>query len=68
MAGPAGPAWDTRPVPARDPHRLPAGLPVPEDDGGADGLVGRTLPARELASTGGDPVDLARAAADLLVL
>jgi hypothetical protein len=30
MAGSAGPAWDTRPVPARDPHRLPAGLPVPE--------------------------------------
>jgi peroxiredoxin len=51
-----------------DPHRLPPGLPVPEDDGGAQGLEGRALPARVLASTGGGPVNLARAAEGTLVL
>jgi peroxiredoxin len=32
---------------------LPAGLPVPKDDGAADGLVGRSLPDLALPSTGG---------------
>ena len=48
--------------------RLPDGLPVPEDDGAADGLAGQGLPAVELASTSGQPVELAAAAAGTLVL
>jgi peroxiredoxin len=47
---------------------LPAGLPVPEDDGAADGLPGRTLPAVALPSTAGEPIDLAAAARGTLVL
>jgi len=47
---------------------LPSGLPVPEDDGAADGLEGRALPALALASTAGGSVDLAEAARGLLVL
>ncbi|MDJ1008835.1 MAG: peroxiredoxin [Paracoccaceae bacterium] len=34
-------------------------LPEPEDDGAADHLPGLALPSIALASTGGDPVDLA---------
>jgi peroxiredoxin len=51
----------------RDLSRLPPDLPVPEDDGAADGLEGRLVPDVELASTRG-PVGLRRAAADRLVL
>lgn len=48
----------------RDYHALPPDLPVPMDDGAADHLPGRRLPALELPSTGGGaPVDLAVAAA-----
>lgn len=48
---------------ARDLHALPAGLPAPVDDGAADGLLGRWLPALALPATTGATVDLAAAAA-----
>ena len=47
---------------------LPPDLPVPEDDGAADGLAGRELPDLEFESTGGGPVALRDAAASTLVL
>ena len=47
---------------------LPEGLPVPEDDGAADHLPGTSVPSVLLRSTGGAEVDLADAAAGLLVL
>jgi peroxiredoxin len=46
-----------------DRHRdfaLPAGLPVPVDDGACDHLWGRALPSIPLRSTDGGVVDLAR--------
>jgi peroxiredoxin len=55
-------------VPASDRYRFPADLPVPEDDGAADGLVGRVLPTVELPNTADEPVDLAAAGRGLLVL
>lgn len=39
-------------------HELPAGLPEPADDGGADHLPGRRLPPVPLPTTGGGLVDL----------
>jgi peroxiredoxin len=52
-----------------DFHGLPAGLPRPVDDGAADHLPGRALPAvLKLPSTRGGQLDLAAAAADLLVV
>jgi peroxiredoxin len=51
-----------------DPRSLPADLPVPEDDGGADGLEGRELPDVALLSTSGDRVGLREAGAGTLVL
>ncbi len=50
-----------------DPYTLPLDLPEPTDDGGADHLPGRRLPALRLDSTHG-PVDLAELAAERLVL
>ena len=50
-----------------DPTVLPAGLPVPEDDGAADNLEGRLVPPLYLETTQGD-LNLAAAAAGLLVL
>lgn len=50
-----------------DPTVLPAGLPVPEDDGAADHLEGRLVPPVFLETTQGE-LNLATAAADLLVL
>ncbi|MFT3863695.1 MAG: peroxiredoxin [Solirubrobacterales bacterium] len=50
-----------------DYTRLPAGLPVPADDGAADGLEGRELPDLALPSTRGGELSLAGAAAGLLV-
>jgi peroxiredoxin len=47
--------------------QLPEGLPVPEDDGAADGLEGRELPDLALPSTGGGELGLREAAAGLLV-
>lgn len=39
-------------------NQLPAHLPVPEDDGAADHLVGRPAPKLTLPSTSGDRVAL----------
>jgi peroxiredoxin len=47
---------------------LPAGLPVPVDDGAADHLPGMAVPSLVLPSTAGGPLDLAAAAAGVLVL
>jgi peroxiredoxin len=41
-----------------DIHTVPAGLPVPHDDGAADHLTGMTLPDVALPSTRGDEVRL----------
>jgi peroxiredoxin len=50
-----------------DPYVLPEGLPVPEDDGGADHLPGLELPNLVLPSSQG-PIDLAELAIGRLVL
>ncbi len=42
-----------------DLTRLPAGLPVPEDDGAASHLLGSQVPSVALPSTSGTSVDLA---------
>jgi len=55
---PAQPASPTD-VAATDPYTLPDVLPVPEDDGAADDLPGRSLPALSLIATAGEPIDLA---------
>ena len=47
---------------------LPSDLPVPEDDGAADGLGGRELPDLELEATNGERVSLRDAASGTLVL
>jgi peroxiredoxin len=52
----------------RDPHELPAGLPVPEDDGAAAHLSGAELPDLSLPATDGTDVGLREAGKDLLVL
>src|SRR4051794_38137016 len=49
-------------------HNLPPDLPIPEDDGAADHLVGTVVPDLELRSTAGAAVNLAQAAAATLVL
>lgn len=49
-------------------RRLPAGLPVPVDDGAADHLPGLELPAVVLPSTHGGLVDLAALAAEAVTL
>lgn len=41
-----------------DPLELPAELPLPVDDGAADHVQGAALPDLDLASTGGDRVNL----------
>ena len=43
----------------KDLHTLPAGLPVPVDDGACDHLPGTSLPSLPLAGTAGESVDLA---------
>lgn len=43
---------------AHDPTSLPADLPVPEDDGAADHLVGLAVPPVSLPATTGGPVSL----------
>ncbi len=50
-----------------DPNILPAGLPVPEDDGAARPLVGMRLPSLGLAATDGTKVDLAKLAGRTVV-
>src|ERR1700754_897768 len=47
----------------RDFRTLPPDLPVPVDDGAADHLPGRALPALSLPSTRGEAIDLAALAA-----
>ena len=42
-----------------DLHRLPVGLPVPEDDGAARHLLGMRVPSVPLPATDGTVVDLA---------
>ncbi len=39
---------------------LPAGLPVPVDDGACDHLEGMRMPEFWLASTAGEPINLAQ--------
>ena len=56
-----------RRVQSHDPYALPAGLPVPEDDGAADHLPGARIPSLVLESSQG-PVDLAALCAELGVL
>jgi peroxiredoxin len=51
-----------------DFRQLPPDLPVPVDDGGADGLLGRTVPAVALAATIGGEIDLAQATSELTVV
>src|SRR6266478_8343547 len=43
---------------AHDPGRLPAGLPIPQDDGAARHLTGTKLPSMALAATNGSQTDL----------
>ena len=50
-----------------DPNILPAGLPIPEDDGAARHLAGMRLPSVTLRATDGTQVDLARLAARTVV-
>jgi peroxiredoxin len=51
----------------RDVYTLPSDLPVPEDDGAADHLLGTMLPQLTLDSTQG-PVSLRELGSELLVL
>jgi peroxiredoxin len=50
-----------------DPTKLPTDLPVPEDDGAADHLLGLRIPQLMLPSTQGQ-LDLSRKAEGLIVL
>src|SRR2546423_5551576 len=50
------------------PYSLPPDLPVPVDDGATDHLPGAHIPRLELPTTDGHGVELAEAAAQLLVL
>jgi len=54
-------------VPTHDPYVLPAGLPVPVNDGAADHLIGMPLPDVVLPSSEGDIV-LAELGSERLVL
>src|SRR5713226_5050591 len=50
-----------------DPNILPAGLPLPRDDGAARHLEGMNLPSLALPATDGSEVDLARLAGRTVV-
>jgi peroxiredoxin len=50
-----------------DFSQLPADLPVPEDDGAADHLVGMVVPGAQLTSTRGESINLAEVAKERLV-
>ena len=41
-------------------EKLPENLPIPEDDGACDHLVGMSLPEFDLPSTGGDLINLSK--------
>ena len=45
---------------AHNPQLLPAGIPVPQDDGAARHLAGTKLPDLALPATDGAPVNLSR--------
>ena len=60
-------SFSPKPDPAHDPNLLPAGLPVPPDDGAARHLAGMRLPPIALPATGGSEVDLARLAGRTVV-
>ncbi len=64
----ASPPEPPEQVGSGDLHRLPPGVLVPEDDGAADHLPGASVPDVRLGATRREPVDLARAAQDTLVL
>jgi peroxiredoxin len=49
-------------------YALPADLPVPQDDGACDHLVGKILPSLKLRSTLGRAVDLAQVTQERTVL
>ena len=49
-------------------HDLPVDLPVPEDDGATDHLPGARLPSITLSANSGEPIDLAAAARETLVV
>jgi len=48
-------------------YEVPAGLPIPEDDGACDHLIGLALPSVALASTAGGRVDLSALDGTLVV-
>ncbi len=52
---------------AHDRNVLPAGIPVPQDDGAARHLTGLRLPSVPLAATNGSQVDLSKLAGRTLV-
>jgi peroxiredoxin len=51
-------------TPGVDPYALPDDLPVPQDDGAADQLPGRSLPSLRLHATTGEQIDLAEIGAE----
>lgn len=51
-----------------DPTKLPADLPVPEDDGAADHLIGIGIPEVALPATDGSSISLARAEAERAIV
>ena len=51
-------------MPGTDPYTLPDDLPVPEDDGAAENLPGRSLPSLRLRATTGGEIDLAEVGAN----
>src|SRR2546423_1868371 len=53
---------------APDPHILPEGLPIPEDDGAAAHLEGAKVPPLFLPATSGGQIDLAAAAEGTLIV
>jgi len=53
---------------APDPHVLPEGLPIPEDDGAAAHLEGAKVPSLFLPATSGGQIDLAAAAEGTLIV
>jgi len=52
---------------AHDPNTLPAGLPVPKDDGAARHLTGMRVPPVALAATDGSTIDLSALAGRTVV-
>jgi peroxiredoxin len=59
---------DTRGMADSGFHEVPADLPIPTDDGAAEGIEGRRIPSLKLLATTGAAVDLAAAASGTLVL